>query len=78
MINHLVHFFDAVKPFQRQHEKPNKKITESLLQQSANLINSVLTDNTDSIAKIFFQGDNRLHFDLSLNANDLHGQATSE
>ena len=43
--------FEAAKPFQSQYEKPNRKNTKTLLQQSAILNDDHIIDNHDPIEK---------------------------
>ena len=43
--------FEAIKPFQIQYKNPIKKYTETLIQQSAMLNDTDITDNDNSIEK---------------------------
>ena len=58
----LVSFsFEAVKPLQRQSEKPVKKNTKMLSPQSALLKDADVTDNDDQIEKRIPRGDDFLN-----------------
>ena len=61
--------FQAVKPFQYQYKKPNKKKTKILMQQSANLIDVDITDTDDPIGIKVAQNEDPLLLDLSLIKN---------
>ena len=58
--------FETVKLFQSQYEKPNKKNTKTLIQQSAILNDDHITDNDDPIEKKIPKNDDPLFPDLSL------------
>ena len=61
-LKHSFHFpFEAVKPLQRQSEKPVKKNTKMLSPQSALLKDADVTDNDDQIEKRIPRGDDFLN-----------------
>ena len=54
--------FEAVKPFQSQDEKPNKKNTKTFLQQSAILNDDHIKDNDDPTEKKMPKKDDHFFF----------------
>ena len=67
-LNHVILFSsEVVKPFQNQYEKPNRKFTQTLLQESAVLIDRDITDNDIPIEKRLPHDDNLFYTDSSLN-----------
>ena len=61
--------FKAVKRLQCQHKKPTIKITKTILQKSASLNDTDITDNDDPIEKKIPQNVAPFSFDLSLIKN---------
>ena len=61
--------FEAIKTFRSQYKKPIKKSTKTLLQKSAFLNDTDITNKDAPIGKMIPQNDDLFSFDLSLIKN---------
>ena len=61
---------ETIKPVQTHYKQPIKKKITTVLQQSAILYNTIISDNEDAVEKQI-QGDDPFYLDLSLTSIQL-------